>query len=146
MALDHSTSRKLKPPGVLLSLSRFHTARTNTTYLPYVFVRAPYRVVSIPRPCRLITTLWETRGLRGDFHTNRAVGHDKQQTPEWPRLAGWLNLTNCLTPVCQQVNMVLDVHRNHEAYWGLGERGREGVWGVGEEGDYIPIATLSPPE
>ena len=34
----------------------------------------------------------------------------------------------------QIVNMVLNVHRNHEAYGG------------GGGGDYIPIATLSPPE
>ena len=33
-------------------------------------------------------------------------------------------------------------HRNHEAYLGRGEGGVE----VGGEGDYIPIATLSPPE
>ena len=38
------------------------------------------------------------------------------------------------------VNMVLNVHRNLKAYGGGG--GME----VGEEGDYIPIATLSPPE
>ena len=42
--------------------------------------------------------------------------------------------------------MVLNVHRNHKAYQlGTGRRGEEGVE-VGEEGDYIPIATLSPPE
>ena len=42
--------------------------------------------------------------------------------------------------------MVLNVHRNHKAYEGRGEGG--GLWGVevGGEGDYIPIATLSPPE
>ena len=38
--------------------------------------------------------------------------------------------------------MVLNVHRNHKAYSGLGEGGMA----VGGEGDYIPIATLSPPE
>ena len=41
-----------------------------------------------------------------------------------------------------QVNMVLDVHRNHKAYQGRGEWGME----VGEEGDYIPTLTRSPPE
>ena len=41
--------------------------------------------------------------------------------------------------------MVLNVHRNHKARWGRGE-GREEGTEVGEEGDYIPIATLSPPE
>ena len=41
-----------------------------------------------------------------------------------------------------KVNMVLNVHRNRTAYYGRGE----GVMEVGEEGDYIPIATLSPPE
>ena len=40
--------------------------------------------------------------------------------------------------------MVLNGHRNHKAY-GRGE-GDEGGTKVGEEGDYIPIATLSPPE
>ena len=40
-----------------------------------------------------------------------------------------------------QVNMVLNVHRNRTAYWR-----REGSMEVGREGDYIPIATLSPPE
>ena len=35
--------------------------------------------------------------------------------------------------------MVLNVHRNHEAYWAQGERGEE-VWRLGAEGDYIPIA------
>ena len=57
-----------------------------------------------------------------------------------------------------KVNMVLNVHRNHKAYQGQGERKRgegegqgerkrgEGVWRWGEEGDYIPIATLLPPE
>ena len=41
--------------------------------------------------------------------------------------------------------MVSNVHRNHKAYYGRGE-----VWEVGVEvegeGDYIPVATLSPPE
>ena len=41
-------------------------------------------------------------------------------------------------------NMVLNVHRNHKAYHGRGEGGME--VGGGGEGDYIPIATLSPPE
>ena len=38
--------------------------------------------------------------------------------------------------------MVLNVHRNQ----GLLGKGGEGVMEVGGEGDYIPIATLSPPE
>ena len=53
--------------------------------------------------------------------------------------------------------MVLNVHRNHRAYQGRGEGGMKvgeeggkevwrGWWGGGGEGDYIPIATLSPPE
>ena len=42
--------------------------------------------------------------------------------------------------------MVLNVHRNHKAYSGRGGGGGEGGMEVGEEGDYIPIATLSPPE
>ena len=48
--------------------------------------------------------------------------------------------------------MVLNVHRNHKAYYGRG-KGREwgmevggGGGGRGEEINYIPIATLSPPE
>ena len=36
--------------------------------------------------------------------------------------------------------MVLNVNRNHEAYWGRGEGSTE----MGGEGDYILIATLSP--
>ena len=40
--------------------------------------------------------------------------------------------------------MVLNVHRNRKAYLGRGE-GEEGGMEVGEEGDYLPIATLSPP-
>ena len=43
------------------------------------------------------------------------------------------------------VNMVLNVHRNHKAYWGWGEGG-EGSMEVGGKRQYIPIATLSPPE
>ena len=43
-----------------------------------------------------------------------------------------------------QVNMVLNVHRNHKAYYGRGEGGW-GVEGGGGEGDCIPVATLSPP-
>ena len=39
--------------------------------------------------------------------------------------------------------MVLNVHRKGMAYYG--EKGEVGME-VGEEGDYIPIATLSPPE
>ena len=47
--------------------------------------------------------------------------------------------------------MVLNVHRNRKAYYGReeggGGGGGEGVcMEVGGEGDYIPIATLSPPE
>ena len=45
--------------------------------------------------------------------------------------------------------MVLNVHRNHEAYYGRAKGGGGGGGGrmeVGEEGGYIPIATLSPPE
>ena len=41
----------------------------------------------------------------------------------------------------QQVNMVLNVHGNRTAYWR-----REGGMEMGREGDYMPIATLSPPE
>ena len=41
--------------------------------------------------------------------------------------------------------MVLIVHRNHKAYSGRGDGGGGGIE-VGEDGDYIPIATLSPPE
>ena len=44
-----------------------------------------------------------------------------------------------------EVNRVLNVDRNHKAYLGRGERG-EGGMEVWEEGDYIPIATPSPPE
>ena len=39
--------------------------------------------------------------------------------------------------------MVLNFHINHKAY---GEGGRGGLELGGGEGDYIPIATLSPPE
>ena len=50
------------------------------------------------------------------------------------------------------VNIVLNVHRNHKAYQGRGQGGGGGRGfgggggGGGEAGDYIPIATLSPPE
>ena len=47
-------------------------------------------------------------------------------------------------PEVKNVNMVLSVHRNRTAYQGRGEGG--GDMEVGGEGDYIPIATLSPPE
>ena len=43
------------------------------------------------------------------------------------------------------INMVLNVHRNHTAYSGQGEGGQGGME-VGGEGEYIPIATLLPPE
>ena len=42
--------------------------------------------------------------------------------------------------------MVLNVHRNHKAYYGRGDGGGGGGMEVGVEGDYIPIATLSPPD
>ena len=47
--------------------------------------------------------------------------------------------------------MLFNVHRNYTAYQGRGRGGGGGGWGgwgteVEEEGDYIPIATLSPPE
>ena len=41
--------------------------------------------------------------------------------------------------------MVLNVHRKHKAYYRTGEKGGRGYGGGGEV-DYIPIATLSPPE
>ena len=41
--------------------------------------------------------------------------------------------------------MVFIVHRNQKAYQGRGE-GWGGGMKEGGEGDYIPIATLSPPE
>ena len=50
-----------------------------------------------------------------------------------------------VTRQCKYVNMVFNVHRNHKAYWGRGEGGGGGME-VGGEGDYIPIATLSPAE
>ena len=40
---------------------------------------------------------------------------------------------------------MLNVHRNHKAYWGRGEGGGGGgEWGmkVVQEGDYIPIVSL----
>ena len=42
--------------------------------------------------------------------------------------------------------MVLNVHRNHKAYWGRREVGEEGGMEVGGEGNYISIVRLSPPE
>ena len=42
--------------------------------------------------------------------------------------------------------MVLNVHRNRTAYSGRGEVGQGGMEVGGGEGDYIPIAALSPPE
>ena len=42
--------------------------------------------------------------------------------------------------------MLLNVYRNHKAYLGLGEGGGGRGMEVRGEGDYIPIATLSPPE
>ena len=44
-----------------------------------------------------------------------------------------------------EVNMVLNVHRNRTAFKGRGEGGKGGME-VREEGYYIHIATLSPPE
>ena len=45
---------------------------------------------------------------------------------------------------------MLNVHRNHQAYYGRGEGvcvwGGGGGYGGGGEVDYIPISTLSPPE
>ena len=41
--------------------------------------------------------------------------------------------------------MVLNVHRNHKAYYGRTWRREEGGMEVGEEADYTPVATLSPP-
>ena len=49
--------------------------------------------------------------------------------------------------------MVLNVHRNHKAYWGWGRGGTAGPgwgWEVGgrerkEGGNYMHVATLSPP-
>ena len=49
------------------------------------------------------------------------------------------------SPAHKQVNVVFNVHRNHKAYQGRGEGGKGGME-VGAEGEYIPIATLSPPE
>ena len=40
------------------------------------------------------------------------------------------------------VNTVLNDNRNHKAYQGCGE----GVWRWEEEGDFIPVAKLSPLE
>ena len=42
--------------------------------------------------------------------------------------------------------MVLHVHRNHKAYYGRGEGEGGGGTEVRGEGDYTPIATLSPEE
>jgi len=48
-------------------------------------------------------------------------------------------------PSCSKyVNMALNVHRNRMAYWGRGE-GWGAKGGTRGEGDYIPVATLSPP-
>ena len=41
--------------------------------------------------------------------------------------------------------MVLNVHRNHEVIRDGEKGGGVGGMEVGEEGDYIPVATLSPP-
>ena len=42
--------------------------------------------------------------------------------------------------------MILNVHRNHNAYYGWGEEGGGRGMEVGDEGDYVPIAILSPLE
>ena len=48
----------------------------------------------------------------------------------------------CFFLSLNKVNMVLNVHRNHEAYYlGTGRMWGRG-YGGGEERDYIPIATL----
>ena len=54
--------------------------------------------------------------------------------------------TKAAAPTRRSVNMVLNVHRNHQAYFKDVESGGKGVWRLGGEGVYIPIATLSPPE
>ena len=41
---------------------------------------------------------------------------------------------------------MLNVRRNRAAYQGRGKGRGEGGMEVGEEEEYIPIATLSPPE
>ena len=50
-----------------------------------------------------------------------------------------------VTQKAKYVNMVLNVHINHKAYQGRGDGGM-GYGDGEEEADYIPIATLSPPE
>ena len=57
-------------------------------------------------------------------------------------------MTHCTGPTKLEhkyVNMALNVHRNRKAYWGRGEGGGEAKGGMRGEGDYIPVATLSPP-
>ena len=49
---------------------------------------------------------------------------------------------SCISPLFAVVNIVLNVHKNCKAYWGRGGR----WYGGRGEGDYIHIATLSPPE
>ena len=69
-----------------------------------------------------------TQDVHLDFHT----------APDLYRASHSLKLIKALT--IKLVNMVINVHRNRK-----GRRG-EGGMEVGGEGDYVPIAILSPPE
>ena len=75
---------------------------------------------------------------------NKAVDRAAPQSLNNSSSASILNLVARGGPFFQ-VNMVLNVHRNYKASSRRG--GGEGVWRWGGgEGDYILIATLSPPE
>ena len=56
-----------------------------------------------------------------DTHTKHALTHKDTKTKQNKQATH------------KQTNMVLNVHRNHKAYWGLGEGG-EGGMEVGKEG------------
>ena len=62
-------------------------------------------------------------------------------------LVGALSPVTCVSGLSKKLNMVLNVHKNHKAYflgWGQG-LGRRGYGGGGQV-NCIPIATLSPLE
>ena len=113
MALDHSTSRKLKPAGVLsvaLALSR-----CTYEYVPAVRIRTC--TLSGRQHSEAMSLDYNAVG---NTRAARRLSHDPggrvRQTAD-TRIAttGWLVKPNCLTPIRQRVNMVLNVHRNHEA-------------------------------
>ena len=111
-------------------------------YKPCIYTHAKWELLCTTQI--FVVLVWRPLGandlpcalILGVGRLDKVAGADHSR---WPLFTvKWLSLLEMGEEPAgtEEVNMVLNIHKSHKAYWR----------GGGGEGDYMPITTLSPPE